>query len=728
MKRSNEELLHAAIEAHKSGDLSSAKRLYQLVLHTNPAQFDARHNLGILEGQLGNLVSSLRLLRQTANANKKNKQYCKSYIHALLKLGLIDEAQSVLVGAQSSGWGAQEIMDMQDAIERKGALIAESKVMGAGPGAPEVERFLSSYGAGKTDEAKLLAASMAKRFPAHPLGWKALGVLEQRSGNLNVALSAMQKAPSLNLRDAEAFSNLGFCLKDIGWMEESALFCRQAIRLNPAYPDAHNNLGNALHFLGRLTEAQECFEEAIRLNPEFAEAYNNCGNVIKDLGFISEAQPFYREALRCKPSFLEAHSNLLFSLNYLETLRVDDALAEARRYGASASTRAVTKFVSWNVCFESADKLRIGFVSGDFKNHPVGYFIEGLIAHLDRGQFDVIAFPTDPRTDELTGRLTPLFDRWVPIYGQDDKTAARTIHQQGIHVLIDLSGHSAHNRLPVFAYKPAPCQMTWLGYFASTGLPEMDYFIGDPIMSPNDESHHFSEQIINLPKSWLCLLPQSCAVEVKPLPALVNGYVTFGSFSNLSKVGPKVIRLWSKVLQAVPKSKLFIKGKQLADRGMVLKLAQQFQMQGIDINRVTMEGPTSRRDYFVSFHGVDIVLDTFPYPGGTTSIDALWMGVPVLTLKGNSFLAHLGESIAFNAGLSDWIALDENEFVQKAKSFSESLERLAYLREELRGMLVQSPLFNIDEFAQGFGGLLWAAWQSSIKKYAGGRPNHEFGN
>lgn len=538
-----------------------------------------------------------------------------------------------------------------------------------------------------------------------------LGLVLKNFGNLTEAAANYSKAIHIKPEFYEAHNNLGEVLRDLGQLKEAAASSRKAIEIHPNFAEAHLNLGNALKDLGRLNEAEASYREAIRINPDYVLARRYIGSVLKDLGRFTEAEASYREALRIEPECVEAFSNLLFSLNYLETLDPHVTLIQAKRYGTLVSSTAEPKFSSWHVNQHST-KLKVGFVSGDLNNHPVGYFIEGLIREIDKFRFEVYAFPTTRKTDDLTDRVKPHFDHWIPICGKADSEAASVIHNQGIQILIDLSGHTAHNRLPVFAYKPAPVQVSWLGYFATTGLPEMDYFLGDPIMSPQNEADHFCEKVWNLPQTWLCLTPPSEEVKISNLPASRNGHITFGCFGNLSKMNDRVVNLWTTVLRKMPDSKLFLKSRQLADADVIKDVQKKFANQGVSTDRLLLAGPSSRNAYLAAYNQVDIVLDTFPYPGGTTSVDALWMGVPVLTLRGDRFLSHLGESIATNAAQSHWIAQDSDDYVGKAIKFACDLEGLTNNRRTLRERVLQSPLFKINQFAKHFEATLWGMWNA----------------
>ena len=312
--------------------------------------------------------------------------------------------------------------------------------------------------------------------------------------------------------------------------------------------------------------------------------------------------------------------------------------------------------------------------------------------------------------------MLPRLSAWVPLYGKNDLQAAQQIHNDGIHILLDLSGYTTHNRLPVFCRKPAPVQATWLGYFATTGVKEIDYLIGDPHITPPEEESHFVEKIWRLPETYLCFTAPDVAVEVSPLPALTNGHITFGCFNNLTKIGDAVIALWAQVMHAVPGSRLFLKTRQLTEEGLSEKTQARFAAHGIGSERLILEGYSPRAELLAAYQRVDIALDPFPYPGGTTSAEALWMGVPVLTKRGDRFLSHVGETVAYNAGLANWIAQDEQDYIAKAAAFAAALNGLAELRVNLRSQVLAAPLYDASRFARHFEAAMWGMWH-----------NHQFG-
>lgn len=564
----------------------------------------------------------------------------------------------------------------------------------------------------KGDHERALACyrQAIQRAPAFVQAHNNLGNTLQIMGKHEEALLSLRRAVEIDPEYAEGHYNLGVTLESMKKLEDAESSYLRAISLQPTHWQALENLGSLYRDCGRILDAQRCDSAVIALRPDQAGAHCNLGNTWKSLGRFDDAQRCYRAALALDSGFHQAHSNLLFSLNYVESLSVPESLEEARRFGARLEQSRPVRFDRW-LCEQRPEKLRVGFVSGDFRQHPVAYFLFSALAKLSRKRLDLVAFSTSREQDHYSRKLKPLFSSWVELQELDDAEAAITIHEFAPHILIDLSGHTAHNRLPVFACRPAPVQATWLGYFATTGVAEMDYIIGDPHVTPPGEESHFTERIWRMPKSYLCFTAPEEEVVVNELPALSRGYVCFGCFNNLSKVNDAVVALWSRVLQQVPNSKLFLKSAQLVDPGIVRTTIDRFAARGIQEDRLVLEGGSERIEYLRAYHQVDIALDTFPYPGGTTSAEGLWMGVPVLTRKGDRFIAHNGESIAHNSGQSEWIAQDETDFVLKACRFAADLEALAELRRGLRGQLLASSLCDAERFSVALEEALWGMWE-----------------
>ena len=518
---------------------------------------------------------------------------------------------------------------------------------------------------------------------------------------------------------AEAFFNRGNTLRELQRFDEAVQSYDIAILIKSDYEKVFNNRGATLQDLKRFDEALLSYNKALSIKPDYADALNNRGNTLKELKRFDEALHSYDEAIKNKPNNFDAQSNRLFTLSYTEYLSASSRLAEARNFGSNVARVVARKFNSWNVD-KLSGKLRIGFVSGDFRNHPVAFFLERFLDKLDSKKFNVIAYTNHSQQDFVTLRLRSFFSCFQEIFRFNDEETANLIHSDNLNILIDLSGHTAFNRLPVFAYRPAPIQISWLGYCASTGVEEIDFIIGDPYVTPQIEEVHFSERIKRLPETYLCFTPPDVDVQPNDLPAIKNGYVTFGCFSNFTKVNRSVIELWAKILLAVDGSKLFLKAAQLGDSYVIAETVALFAFFGVTSERLIFEGRTDKISYFKSYNRIDIVLDPFPFPGATTSAQALWMGVPVLTKKGNRFISHNGETIAHNSGQADWIAENDSDYIEKAIRFSSNIQGLAKLRSGLRAQVLASPLFDADRFARNFEKAMLEIWED----YSSGKQNN----
>jgi protein O-GlcNAc transferase len=531
-------------------------------------------------------------------------------------------------------------------------------------------------------------------------------------GRLDDAVASFRRALEIKPDYAEAHSNLGNALRLLGQLDDAAASFRRALKIKSDFAEAHYNLGNALNDLCQHDDAMASFRRALGIKPDYAEAHNNLGSVLLTIGQLDNAVTSYRHALEIKPDYVEVNGNLLFARNYLSNQPVALLLAEARRFGDLAARKASPTQTYLNVP-EPGRCLRVGLVSGDFYSHPVGYFIENVLAalaSLAAGRVKFIAYSNHFRTDALTERIKTYCHGWHSAVGLSDAQLSQRIRDDGIDILIDLSGHTAHNRLPMFAWKPAPVQASWLGYFATTGVAAIDYLIADPWTLPESEEVNFTEKIWRLPETRLCFTPPDVNVDVSPLPALANGLITFGCFNNLSKMNDTVVALWAKLLNAIPQSRLFLKAKQLNDAAVRQNVIHRFAVHDIAVDRLVLEGSSPRAAYLSAYHRVDIALDPFPFPGGATTAEALWMGVPVLTLTGERFLARQGVGLLMNAGLPDWIAADADDYVARAVSHAGDLQRLAALRKGLRQQVLASPLFDAPRFARHFETALRGMW------------------
>ncbi|MFA6041667.1 MAG: tetratricopeptide repeat protein, partial [Methylophilus sp.] len=576
--------------------------------------------------------------------------------------------------------------------------------------------------------------------------YKNLGLLYKDMGRGVQAEACYRKALDLEPPSAETINNLAVLNINQGRYAEAETLCRQALEVNPQYGDSWNNLGLVLqarmyhldaeaafeqalkyqpndvitlmnygvtlNSLGKLTQAETCLKKAIKLDPNNAGCYVNLSNTYLDQSNIEAAINNSKKALALEPTHLLAHDNLLFAMEYSSLYSASTRLEAAHDYGRVVTAQAQA-YQTWHVAAQTK-RLRVGIVSGDLRQHPVAYFLKNAIKGLDYSQIDLFAYTPDGRTDATTLELKPYFSGWKSLAGLKDADAAAVIHQDGIHILLDLSGHSAGNRLPMFAWKPAPVQASWLGYWATTGVPAIDYVLADEIGVPTENRAQFTESVKYLAQTRMCFTPPETSLAVATLPALANGYITFASFQNMAKVSDEVIALWVTVMQAVPDSRLRWQSKTFIDAKVIQATQARFAKFGLDSKRLSFHGKVSREEYLAAHAEVDLILDSFPFTGGTTTCEALWMGVPTLTLAGNTMIARQGASLLSAAGLSDWIVGNREDFIQQASLICADLNALANLRSKLRAKVQSSALFDSALFGKNLNNVLWEIWQEKL--------------
>lgn len=583
--------------------------------------------------------------------------------------------------------------------------------------APSIETGLALLQQGRLAEAAAVYRQILAVRPDHADALHLLGLVAYHEGNYEAAVDLMTTA--LTHHTSEIFyGNLGNAFAAQG-KRAAAIECfRQAIALKADYIQAHNNLGNLMREQGDAADAAHCFRTVIALQPEYAEAHNNLANVLVDLGELDAAIDAYRRAIELKPDLLEARSNLLFILSYRDDLSQADYHVEAIAFGRAAAAKA-RPWRDWRVSLDAdahRGPLRVGLVSGDLKTHPTGHFLESILAHVDRGRIEFVAYPTRRAEDALTARIKPYFSAWTPLASMSDEQAASRIRDDRIDLLLDLSGHMNFNRLSLFAWRPAPVQASWLGYFASTGLAAMDYLLGDRHVLPPGEQAYYTERLRRLPDSYLCFTPPAERVDIGPPPLASQGHVTFGCFNHLMKMNDGVVDVWARILQAVPRSRLFLKAKQLDDARTRETTLARFAARGVEPSRLTLEGRSPRAEYLAAYNRIDIALSPFPYPGGTTSVEGLWMGTPVLCRRGDRFLSNICASMLHSAGLRDWIAENNDDYVAKAVAFAADEPYLAGLRRSLRAALLASPLCDAARYARHLEDALHAMWRDGAMR------------
>jgi predicted O-linked N-acetylglucosamine transferase (SPINDLY family) len=682
--------LQQAIGLHQHGFLAQAEALYRGVLQARPAHPDALHLLGVLCVQGQRHAEGVDLIQRSVAINSHQSAPYSNLGNALTAMGRHSEA----IAAFNKAIALKP--DYAEALSNRGnALLALGRAQEA----------LASY-----DKALALR-------PDLPEAWSNRGNALRFLQRHAEALASQDKALALRPDYAEAHMNRGTILADLRRDDEAVASYDKALACRPDYAEAYTNRGNALRAAGRLVEAAQSHERSLALNPNNPDAHANLGVVHGDMGSGALAAAAFRRALAINPDLLGVHSNLLLSLSHQADGSPEDYLAEARRFGERAAqlaqqVRAAQPLPDVTPRPLAGRRLRVGLVSGDLQNHPVGFFLETILAHLQDSRIELTAYATQAREDDLTRRIKPCFARWRTIAGMSDAAAAHLIVEDRIDVLLDLAGHTADNRLPLFAWKPAPVQASWLGYFASTGVQAIDHVLVDAVSVPPDHAGHFLERLIYLPDTRLCFSPpeEAAALAVAPSPATETGTVTFGCFQNLGKIGEEVLQAWSRIMRACPDARLWIQNKQMDGQATQALFASRLSAAGIAAERVTLHGPLPRGGYLTSYAQVDLLLDTFPYPGGTTTCEALWMGVPTLTLAGRTLLSRQGASMMACAGLQDWIASDVDDYVNKAVAHAGQVQQLALLRSGLRDRVQACALFDARLFARRLEEALLTMW------------------
>ena len=708
--------------AEEMGRTEDAMNLYDRAVLLAPSLARAQMNRGNILLAKGDAEVALAAY---AKAIELDPNYAAAHYNAGNALANLGRHDAALTAYQQAALLKPEFADahfalgclLEDMGHFDDAITSYRDALKIRPDYAEVQANLGRalISRGHQDEGMASLQLATQRLPEDVGTLLLQGLVEKDRGHLEAARTTLSKVQAARPEDIEVNIHLGDTLLYLGQPEEAMICYRRVLETNQDHCVANNNMGNAYLRMGAFHEAAASYRRALAASPDSPSILSNLGGVLNDIGEPSEAIQCLRRAITVLPSYHMARSNLLFLSHLDEKFSQEALFEEAKAYGFVIDSKAV-RSMTWSNARDPERRLRIGFVSGDLCFHPVGFFIEGILralANRPSVNLEIFAYMNLFRIDSVGQRIKLLCTQWREIYGLTDEETARLVGEDEIDILFDLSGHSGGNRLPVFAWKPAPVQATWLGYFDTTGVDAIDYLIADPITLPESEEVFFTEKIWRLPNTRLCFTPPEIDFTIRPLPALSEGVITFGCFSSLAKMGNSVIALWARVLLTVPNSRLFLKNRQLYEPSMCEAVIHRFHQHGVDPARLILEGPESRTNYFAAYNRVDIGLDPFPYTGGTTTAESLWMGVPVLTLAGKHFLARQGEGLLMNAGLPDWVAAEPDDYVAKAVFHASNLERLAALHSSLREQVLASPIFDSVRFAMHFEEAvrgMWRAW------------------
>ena len=574
------------------------------------------------------------------------------------------------------------------------------------------------------------------------------------NGKLEEAAECFRQAIALNPRYAEAYTNLGLVFQMQGNLDEAVALYHKAVVFKPDLLPAHLNLGNSLIELGQIDEAEDILHRviavapehhgalqslgliaaqrgdfslaetmlrrALELQPNYVEAHTNLGNFLRHLNRLDEAEASYRRALQINPNYVVAHNNLIFTLDMKVDVDTASLQEERKQWNTVHAAHLHQQRAHFNIP-DPERRLRIGYVSADFREHSAAYVFGTMLVNFDPDRFDVFAYSNSTKEDALTQHFKQSVTCWRKIVGLSDDTVADLIRKDEIDILVDLSGHSADNRLLVFARKPAPIQITAWGYATGTGLSAMDVFFADPIVVPPEEKHLYTEQVRYLPNVVGSFFLHPCP-PVNTLPALSTKWITFGSFNRLVKNSEAAYRVWAQILLAIPYTRMIIKTPELGDASMRERVAGHFTRAGIAPERIILQGNTPHDEHLAAFNQIDIALDPFPHGGGVTALEGLMMGVPMITLRWPTLVGRLSASIMTTLGLTDWIAETQEDYVELAIQKVKDLQSLAALRQQLPGIFTLSIIGDQVTYTRAVEKeyrQLWKDWVSSCSLKGG---------
>ena len=655
--------LQNAIVAHEAGDLEAAARAYAAILRREPRHADALHLLGVLCHQRGDHAAALERIRQAL------------------------------------------------AIKSDAALFHFN-----------LGNVLAALG--RTGAAADAFARATRLDPGHAAAWFNLGRALGQEGRDGDAAAAFRQASELMPESAPARHELARALIAGADRTSDAAAYDEGIGLLAGHwqegPDPSLSriaLAHALEMRDRWSEAAEHYAGVLAANPDLAPARRGLGNCLNRLGRMDEAVREYREAMRIEPGDPATASGLIAGLNYDVRISPETLFEEHRRWGERFAAPLYPSNPEFANVRDPDRRLRVGYVSPDFRRHPVTAAFLPVIERHDPNQVEVICYHNLAAADAVTARVRRAAHTWREIAALSDLQAAELFRADGVDILVDLAGHTSRHRLLAFARRPAPVQVSWLGYFFTTGVATVDYFVTDPYSSPPGQERFFTERLVRLPATRFCYAPQEPAPEANALPAAAQGNVTFGCFNNLAKIGPGVLALWARILAALPGARLVIQAVGLSDVPNRARVLRDFGAAGLPVERVELRPFAPAERAASAYHDIDIALDPFPFCGGMTSFDALWMGVPVVTLAGQLIAGRQTASMLANLGLTELVANTPEEYVEVAIALARDTTRLADLRASLRPRFRASPLCDYDGFTrsleQAYRGM-WRSWLSLV--------------
>jgi predicted O-linked N-acetylglucosamine transferase (SPINDLY family) len=561
-------------------------------------------------------------------------------------------------------------------------------------------------------ESEKLFNYLIDKDPTNPIYHYNLGIIKLDTNAVGLAIDSFINACNLDSNFYYARHHLAEAYERANNYNLAILNYNKAQSINiNRFNNTLNNLANIFLKLKDYKSAKKYFTESLNYIGDKSIVYNNLAVLNLEIGNVEEALDFLHKAIDLNKTNLRIFSRFLATSLYIKN-DINYYKSFSLEYGKISSSNNKKKIIK-KLNIYKKEKLKIGFLSADFREHPVGYYLLDFLQEIKDHNFELIAYSNNLFEDHYTKSLKLDFDEWRDINNVNDKNLANLIKQDSVDILIDMSGHSGDNRLPVFSYKPAPMQVSWAAYLASTGIEEIDYIVGDPYCTPKTDSNNYVEEIMEMPDIWSCLSTSDIKnIPTASTPALKNGYITFGCFNNLNKINKNLINIWSKILYQIPNSKIFLKNSQFNLNINKENVLSVFEENKIKLDRIVIESDSPRNKFLNSYNNIDIALDTFPYNGGTTSFELSWMCVPLLTMKGDRFISKCGESINNNLNMYDWIANHEEDYIRKAISFSNNIDQLENIRKKLINFSRKSPLFDMKKYSNNFSSILRERYKS----------------
>jgi len=716
-----EQAFNLAVSHHQAGRLTDAAPIYRRILEAQPRHANALYFLGRIEYDGGRFAEAEQLHKLAIDADRSQPFYFNNLGQAQRAQGKTAEA----IGAYREALRLQPTYalawaNLAGALETEGALVeAEAAFRESLRIEP---RFAEGhFGLGnlleqqqRWSDARVCYAEAIRQRPDFIQAQSRFGKMLRNEGLVREAVAVFRQIAQLCPEEGEKHFDLGVALELSGQFDEAKAAYERALELEPDDSAALSNLGAVLLQMDKLDESIAASRRAIEVCPDVYHAYCNLAICLQSQGQLDEAIKTYRAGICLHPDYARQHSNLVYALNFHPGYDASALYSEHREWAKRHADPLTVVHRPHLNDRNPQRRLRIGYVSSHFRLHAVNFFSEPMLAVHDHSAFEIYCYSngTQSEYDDITRRVQGYADHWREIAAKSDEQVSQMVRDDQIDILVDLAGHIAGERLLVFAHKPAPIQVSYLGYQNTTGMMAMDYRLTDAWSDPLGTTDRFyTEKLVRLPRTFFCYDPLDDALERTPLPAGQRGFVTFGSFNNFAKVTPQVLATWAEILTAVPDARLVL----LANLGATLNeyVYRSFESHGVNRNRIDLQGRRSLRGFRELIAQVDIALDPFPFNGHTTTCDSLWMGVPVIMLAGTNYHSRFGSSALVNLGLEELIATTREQYVQSAVALAQDQPRLESLRAELRDRMIRSPILDARQFTRNVEAAyrkMWATW------------------